>query len=137
MEHIEYSMSNKDYDRIARIEKAIKEKYGSEAITNPRQNWDETKEKEYLIQMKEHYELRRKSEEYQEKVDVDGIKMSKKLLNRESLKNCPVCGMFPKSVKDDVCLVKFDCCNTCYIKYVEDREERWLKGWRPNNGNSL
>ena len=59
MEHIEYSMSNKEYDRIVRIEKAIKEKYGSEAIANPRQNWDETKEKEYLIQMKEHYELRR------------------------------------------------------------------------------
>ena len=43
--------------------------------------------------------------------------------------------MFPKSVKDDVCLVKFDCCNNCYIQYVENREERWLKGWRPNENN--
>jgi hypothetical protein len=125
-------MNNKDYDHIARVEKAIKQKYGEEAVANPRQNWDETKEKEYLAQMKEHYELRRKSEEYQEKVDVDGIKISKKLLNRESLKTCPVCGNFPKSAKDDVCLVKFDCCNNCYIKYIEGREERWLKGWRPN-----
>ena len=45
-----------------------------------------------------------RNESTQEKVDVNGIKISKKLLNRESLKNCPVCGMlFPKSAKDDVC----------------------------------
>ena len=82
--------------------------------------------------MKEHYSNLRTSESAQEKVDVNGIKISKKLLNRESLKNCPVCGAFLKSAKDNVSLIKFDCCNKCYIQYVEDREERWLKGWRPN-----
>ena len=44
-------MSN-DYDKIAAVEKAIKEKYGDEAIQNPRADWDEKKEKEYLEQMK-------------------------------------------------------------------------------------
>ena len=87
--------------------------------------------------MKEFYESLHKNAFGQEKVEVNGIKISKKLLNRESLNNCPVCGSFPKKTLDDVCLVKFECCNDCYIKYVEDREERWLKGWRPNNGNSL
>ena len=130
-------MSNKDYDRIAAFEKAIKEKYGSEAIANPKSNWNEEKEKEYLIQMKEHYAIRRKNEEREEKVEADGFKVSKKLLNRESLKNCPVCNAFPKSVKDDIYLLKYDCCNKCYIQYVEGREDKWLKGWRPNNGNSL
>lgn len=125
-------MNNKDYDHIARVEKAIKQKYGEEAVANPRQNWDETKEKEYLAQMKEHYELRRKSEEYQEKVDVDGIKISKKLLNRESLKSCPVCESLPKTSIDDVCLIKFKCCGVCYDRYVFGREERWQEGWRPN-----
>ena len=128
---------SKDYDRIAAVEKAIKDKYGEEAIANPKSNWDETKEKEYLAQMKEHYDQQHKNNAGQEKVDVNGIKISKKLLNRESLKNCPVCGAFPKKTMDDVCLVKFDCCNKCYVQYVEDREDRWLKGWRPNNGNSL
>jgi hypothetical protein len=108
-----------------------------EAVQNPKGNWNENKEKEYLEQSKQFYKKQRKNDEWQEKVDVNGIKISKKLLNRESLKSCPVCGSFPKISLDDVCLVKFDCCNTCYIKYVEDREERWLKGWRPNNGNSL
>ena len=126
-------MSNKDFNRIAAIEKAIKTKYGDEAIVNPRAGWDDEKEKEYLAQMKEHYNSLRKSEHAQEKVDVNGIKISKKLLNRESLNNCPVCGAFPKKTMDDVCLVKFECCSNCYIQYVEGREERWIKGWRPND----
>jgi len=128
------SMSN-DSDKIAAVERAIAEKYGKEAIQNPKGNWTENKEKEYLQQSKEFYKKQRKNDEWQEKVDVNGIKISKKLLNRESLKSCPVCGTFPKESMDDVCLVKFDCCNKCYIKYVEEREERWLKGWRPDEAN--
>ena len=49
--------------------------------------------------------------------------------------NWTVCGTFPKKSMDDVCITKFDCCHGCYIKYVDDREERWLKGWRPKNAN--
>tara|TARA_Y100000004_G_scaffold177789_1_gene219717 strand:- start:145 stop:537 length:393 start_codon:yes stop_codon:yes gene_type:complete len=130
-------MSKKDPNDIAAIEKAIAQRYGEEAIKNPRADWDEEKEKEYLQQMRELYARTTKNREREEKVDVNGIKVTKKLLNRESLKTCPVCGVFPKSVKDDVCLVKFDCCNNCYIQYVEGREDRWLQGWRPNNGNSI
>ena len=125
-----------DYDHIAAVEKAIAEKYGSEAIENPRSKWDEKKEKEYLQQMQELYSKQKKNEESKEKIEINGIKVSKKLLNRESLKCCPVCGSFPKKSMDDVCLVKFDCCNTCYVKYVEGREERWLKGWRPDETES-
>jgi len=137
MEHIEHSMTIKDPDKIAAIEKAISQKYGAETIRNPRAEWGEEKEKEYLAQMKEFYAKVKHNEEAQEKVDINGIKVSKKLLNRESLKCCSVCGSFPKKSMDDVCLAKFDCCSNCHVQYVEGREERWLKGWRPNNGNSL
>ena len=123
---------SKDYDKIAAVEKAIAEKYGKEAIQNPRCNWDENKEKDYLEQSKKFYKKQSRNDQWQEKVDVNGIKISKKLLNRESLKCCPVCGSFPKKSMDDVCLVKFDCCNKCYIQFVEGREERWQKGWRPD-----
>jgi hypothetical protein len=126
---------SKKLDKIAAVEKAIAKKYGEETIQNPKADWTEEKEKEYLKQMKEFYSSRRKNAATQEKVDVNGIKISKKLLNRESLKNCPVCGSFPKKSMDDVCLIKFECCNKCYIQYVEDREERWLKGWRPNENH--
>ena len=122
-------------DRIAAVEQAISKKYGDEAIQNPRANWDEEKEKEYLEQSKEFYQKSYQKESQQEKVDINGIKVSKKLLNRESLRCCSVCGAYPKKSMDDVCLTKFECCNKCYIKYVEGRKERWLQGWRPNEDN--
>jgi len=119
-------------NRIAAVEQAISKKYGEETVQNPKANWDETKEKEYLEQSKEFYQKSYKKEAQQEKVDINGIKVSKKLLNKESLRNCPVCGSLPKRSMDDVCITKFECCSNCYLQYVEGREERWLKGWRPN-----
>ena len=38
-------MSEKDFDHIARVEKAIAEKYGEEAVSNPKANWNEEREK--------------------------------------------------------------------------------------------
>ena len=135
MEHTRRSMKDKNLNNIAATEKAIAEKYGDEAIVNPNSNWTDEKEKEYLHQMQEFYQKIKKNEEWKEKIDINGIKVTKKLLNRESLKYCSVCGTFPKKSMDDVCITKFDCCHGCYIKYVDDREERWLKGWRPKNAN--
>ena len=91
------------------------------------------KKQEYLEQMRELYKKTNENDKWQEKIDVNGIKVSKKLFNRDSLKCCPVCSeLFPRKTADDVCFLKFDCCYKCYIQYVEDREERWQKGWRPN-----
>jgi hypothetical protein len=128
-------MKDKELNQIAAIEKAIAEKYGTDTIANPVANWDDTKEKEYLSQMKQFYQKIKKNEQHEEKIDINGIKVSKKLLNRESSKSCPVCGFFPKKSMDDVCLVKFECCSECYDKYIFGREDRWLKGWRPKNEN--
>jgi len=135
MGRIRYSMKDKNLNQIAAVERAIAKKYGPTAIANPSAGWTETKEKEYLKQMKEFYQKTKKNEEWQDKIDINGIKISKKLLNRESLKGCSVCGQFPKKTMDDVCFIKFDCCHQCYIQYVEDREERWKKGWRPDDTN--
>jgi len=131
MEHTKHSMKNNELDKIAAIEQAIAKKYGEETVQNPHANWDEDKEKDYIEQMKEFYKTKSLNERWQDKIDVNGIKVTKKLLNRESSRTCPICGTFPKRSMDDVCLLKFDCCNTCYTQYVEDREDRWLKGWRP------
>jgi len=30
-------------------------------------------------------------------------------------------------------MLKYDCCEKCFIKYVDGREERWQKGWRPGD----
>jgi hypothetical protein len=124
--------NTKELDRLAAVEKAISQKYGKETIQNPRSEWNEEKEKEYIEQMKDFYKAKSLKEKWQDKINVNGIKATKKLLNRESLRTCPVCGNFPKKTMDDVCLLKFDCCNKCYVQYVEGREDRWKKGWRPN-----
>ena len=131
MEHIKHSMKNKDLNRIAAVEKAISEKYGEEAVQNPMSNWGPVKEKEYLNQMRALHTKSAHNKEWQEKIEINGIKVAKKLLNRESLISCSVCGAFPKKSTDDVCFIKFDCCHRCYIQYVESREERWKEGWRP------
>lgn len=123
---------SKELDQIAAIEKAISQKYGKETIQNPRSQWDKEKEKDYIEQMKDFYKAKSLKEKWQDKINVNGIKATKKLLNRESLRTCPVCGKFPKKSMDDVCLLKFDCCNRCYVQYVEGREDRWKGGWRPS-----
>ena len=123
---------DKDWNHIAKIEKAINQKYGKEAIVNPSSEWSEEKEKEYLEQLKEMSIKQTSLDEQQEKVKADGFLINKKLLTRETtILNCPVCTKRLKTVKDDIYNSKFECCQKCYIEYVENREERWLDGWRP------
>ena len=126
----------KDPDKIASIEKAIAKKYGKEAVQNPKGNWDDQKEKEYLDQIRKFEEKHRKAQMTSEKVDVNGVLISKKLLNRESNRSCPVCDKYSFNMKDDVYYIKFNCCFECYINFVEGREERWDNGWRPNSGEN-
>ena len=122
----------KDLDRIARIEKAIAKKYGHETIDNPRKHWNEEKEKEYQEQLLILSKKESIYEEGQEKIEVNGVLMSKKLLTREvARRNCPVCEAFSFDLGDDVYMAKYDCCYSCYIQWVDGREERWQTGWRP------
>jgi len=123
----------KDPNRIARIEQAIAKKYGHETVENPRTHWNDEKEEEYKEQLKKLTEKESKYEESQEKIEVDGVLMSKKLLTRESTRrDCPVCETFSFNLKDDTYMNKYDCCYNCYIQWVEGREERWTTGWRPS-----
>ena len=138
---------DKNWDHIARLEKAIRQKYGEEAIVNPNADWTPDKEKEYIKQLEELVETQRLLEEQTEKVELDGFLINKKLLTRETtILNCSVCSKRLKTVKDDIYYNKFECCDNCYVKYIEDREgyiknnspdntreERWQKGWRPGD----
>ena len=122
-------MKNKDPNYAVKIEKAIAEKYGKEAIVNPKSQWDDDKEKEHLDELKSNY---RYDKVESEREDLDGVLISKELLNRESERSCPTCNTYSFKSVDDLYMTKFDCCFKCYIQYVEGREERWKKGWRPS-----
>ena len=121
---------SKDYDKIAKIEKAMSKKFGRESIVNPKSGWDDEKEKQYLQDLKDFY-----SEEYRQasdKINEDGFFIPRNLINKEINRVCPVCETYSFSGKDDLYMNKFECCEKCYIQWVEDREERWLSGWRPD-----
>ena len=122
-------MKKKDLNEIAKIEKAIKEKYGEEAIQNPKGSWDKEKEDKYLEELKTFYERNIRSKEVEE---VDGLLIKTRKSKRAVDRTCPVCSSYSFSDKDDLYMVKFECCYDCYIQYVDGREERWKSGWRPN-----
>lgn len=123
-------MKNKDLNKIAKIEKAMSKKFGPESIVNPKSGWDDDKEKEYLEDLKEFYSEESRQEE--DKINKDGFFITRNLINKEINRVCPVCNTYSFSGKDDLYMNKFECCEKCYIQWVEDREERWLEGWRPN-----
>ena len=127
-------MSKKDQNYVANVERAIAKKYGQETVKHPKRDWDDEKEKEYLKQIKDLHHLELQEEDV-DKVEVEGVFVPRKLINKNSERSCPVCNKYSFKSQDDVYMTKFECCFGCYIKWVEGREERWKKGWRPNNVN--
>jgi len=124
-------VSKKDPNYVVKLEKAIAEKYGEETIQNPKKNWNEEKEEQYVEDLKVLYQKRLDSST-EDKVDVDGVLINKKLFNKESNRSCPVCNAYSFKRRDDLYMTKYQCCEKCYIQWVEDREDRWKTGWRPN-----
>ena len=118
---------SQDWDKIAAIENAIKEKYGQEAIHNPKANWDNEKEQDYIRQVKECFEENKAKHVHKETIQEDGFLIKKKLITTKTNRVCPVirCGRYSFSLKDDVYMNKYGCCYECYIRHVDGREESW------------
>ena len=121
----------KDPNDIAAMEKAISKKYGSEAVVNPKSTWDESKEEDYIKQVKKVAKKTTSFVESRDKIELNGFLLSEKLINKESKRTCPVCDVYSFDKKDDLYMNRFECCFKCYVTFVEDREERWESGWRP------
>jgi hypothetical protein len=119
----------KDLNYIAGLEKAIKQKYGDEAIQNPASHWTPEKEKEYLKQLKENKIKEMTSDRIEER---EGFLFSAKLIKKDNKNVCTICSNILKQ-RDMLFETKYECCQNCYVHYVEGREERWKQGWRPDN----
>jgi len=124
-------MKEKDWDYIARLEKAIAKKYGTESVINPKTFWTDEKEKEYLEQLKEVSKKEQATKAKIDKVEKDGFFIPKNLITKKAKRKCPVCDIYSFEGQDDLYMNKYECCYKCYIHYVEDREQRWKTGWRP------
>jgi hypothetical protein len=129
-------MNKKDPNYVVKLEKAIADKYGKEAIQNPKADWSDDKEKQYQKEVKDINRRLYQFAESSEKVEVNGVFISKKLLTREANCACPVCEKYNLTSKDEVFILKWQCCERCYIQYIENRQDRWKKGWRPTHGKS-
>ncbi len=130
------SKAKKDPNYAIKMEHAIVEKYGVETVRHPQQDWSQEKEQEYLEQVRLLNQKLDKISEKLEKVEVEGVLMSKKLLNKDSNRSCPVCHTYSFDTRDNVYMTKYTCCYKCYIQWVEGREERWVAGWRPDKGEN-
>jgi hypothetical protein len=122
----------KDLNKIAAIEKAINKKYGSEAIQNPKSGWTAEKEKEFKEQLNELEIKKRKLEVTNEKILKDGFYVTPNK-PKVGLKSCSCCHSTLKTIKDDIYYLKYEACEKCFIQHIEDRELKWLDGWRPGD----
>ena len=113
----------KDFNKIAKIEKAIAKKYGKQAIINPRSGWNTEKETSYLEEVKKFYARLENNREKRKKLAAH---------RAVGLNACPVCSKVLLSSYDEVSIKKHSCCDDCYVDYVEGREQRWKDGWRPD-----
>ena len=105
-------------DQVAALEKAIREKYGEEAITNPKGSWNPEKEQEYIEEVKKAY-LREVTE--REKLEIDGVLVDKKLINKVIDRSCKHCSSLSFKRTDDLYLTKFRSCFKCYVLHIEGR----------------
>ena len=120
----------KGLDEIAAVERLFAEEYGKQATRNFRSDWNEIKEKNYLTQLRQASENRKKEDS--SKIDVGGILIPSKVLEKKNNRTCPVCKTYSFSSKDDLYMNRFKCCFVCYIDFVQGREERWDKGYVPD-----
>jgi hypothetical protein len=128
--------SKQDPNYVIKVEKAIADKYGADTVQHPAKDWTPEKEQAYIEQLGLFNKKLRKLSEKTEKVEVQGVLISKKLLNKDSNRVCSTCETYSFNSKDDIYMNKYDCCFQCYIQWVENREERWATGWRPNKGEN-
>ena len=127
-------LDNKKLNEIAKLEKAIKKRWGEEAIKTPQSEWDEDKEKDYKEQQKD-FAQKIQSNNSEALEGKEGFFITKRLLSKESKSKCSNCSAQIKTLKDETCKTKWGTCFKCYVKWIEGREERWKKGWRPNEDN--
>ena len=114
-------MTKKDTNYIASVEKAIAAKYGKETVQDFRSEWSEEKEKDYLSSLKK----RNKTKD----ILIPATKKTDPTVSR----TCPVCETYSFSSKDDLYMIRYQCCFQCYLEHVVAREDRWKSGYRPTD----
>ena len=125
-------MTKKDWDYIAAVEKAVAEKYGKDSVQDFRSEWENLKEENYLKQVTDARIEKQKRNASHTTVERGDIVIKRRTNKIKTKRSCPVCKTYSFSRRDDLYMNRFQCCERCYVFFVEHREERWNKGWRPD-----
>lgn len=109
---------NRDPDFLIRLEKALEEKFGKEAVQNVKASWTIEDERKFLQQVAEMKEQTKdKKIEFDE---INGILIQKDLFRRDS--SCPRCKNYSFKMSDDFYITRYGCCEVCFIKHIEGRK---------------
>lgn len=114
-------------NQLLLFQSALRQKFGDFALIDLSTLWNETKEKMYRSFLQKEskidseHALRIKSGTSNKKLFILGNK-------------CEGCSKVSLKVKDQPYMAKFNSCFSCYISYINGREDRWNEGWRPNHG---
>ena len=119
-------------DYIAAVEKAISKKYGENTSRDIRYFWDKDKEKIYKKQLKQLSKKSLEEGRNKKQIEKNGYLLLKKNRKSKLHANCPLCSERTQKIFDDIKIEKYECCQRCFIDFVEDREDRWDSGWRPD-----
>lgn len=106
---------------IQALEKAIKDKYGDLATMNPKHFWDDKKEKDYIEETKKVVKKEYTSRDSKERIEVEGIFVSKNVLSNKENRTCNICKKYSFEKRDDVYIKKFNACYKCYLCKIEDK----------------
>ncbi|NJN96317.1 MAG: hypothetical protein HC875_20480 [Anaerolineales bacterium] len=99
-----------DKETASRIIEEIGKKFGEKCNTNPKDFWNEEKEKKFQ-EDKKSIEINEK----EEITETDKLIVKKKLfITKKDNNNCPLCKRFNLGIRDEVCLIKFNMCENCY-----------------------
>jgi len=127
----------KDINFLPKLEKAIQDKYGSNAIRNYKDLPEDFKNSLAAEIQDFEYKIEQKKMQKPSK-HFDGFFIIGSLIKENNSERvCKVCDSFSFDISDEIYFHRFDCYQKCYIQFVEDREERWMSGWRPNKEKNI
>ncbi len=110
------------------IEEIFIQKYGPTSLVDVGAFWNSQKDKvlrEYL-KFEQKFFLNKELQYFK----IGQVYFSNNFLNKRT-KKCCVCGRYNYKALDLKFFSLFETCYNCYVVYIEGREERWKKGWRP------
>ena len=111
----------KDPMYAAKLEAALKAKFGADILIHPKTTWTPEKEELYLRDLAEITKAEFAKES--EFVEDGDVVISKKILAKKAEKTCNICNSFSLNRMDNAYLIKHGTCCKCFILHKEGRNE--------------